>query len=80
MFKSQGQSLQEYGIVLALLAIVSVGALQFLGVNTSHLLGAATNAQTMNQADQLYSVIHARANGGSSGNYGIVQVTGSTAS
>jgi Flp pilus assembly pilin Flp len=35
----EGQALIEYALVLALIAIVSIGALEALGADLSHLLG-----------------------------------------
>lgn len=36
--KSKGQSLAEYGLVLALIAVVCIGSLSFLGTNIDSML------------------------------------------
>lgn len=38
---SKGQSLAEYGMILALVTVVCIGALQMLGDSTSTMLGNA---------------------------------------
>ena len=38
--KSKGQSLAEYGLILALVAVFCIAALQFLGNNVTTMLNA----------------------------------------
>jgi hypothetical protein len=59
--------LHEYAIIIALLAIVSIGALNLLGNNLSNLLGQFSNPNNQNDAKQLYALVDANigGNGGS---------------
>jgi len=40
----EGQGLAEYGLILALVAVVAIGALQLLGTNVSDKLDELANA------------------------------------
>lgn len=76
--KPKGQALHEYAIALALLAIVSVGALKLLGWNISSLFARTTSAQTVSQTDQLFSLIGAQAEGSNQGSSQAAQFSAST--
>jgi pilus assembly protein Flp/PilA len=40
----EGQGLAEYGLILALIAVVCIGALQLLGTGVAGKIGSVTNA------------------------------------
>ena len=42
--KEEGQGLAEYGLILALIAVVCIGALQLLGGGISSTLGTITGS------------------------------------
>lgn len=42
--KEEGQALAEYGLILALIAVVTVGALMLLGTNLNTILTTIANA------------------------------------
>ena len=42
--EEEGQSLAEYGLILALIAVVAIGALQLLGQNIFEKLDQVANA------------------------------------
>jgi len=44
--EEEGQGLAEYGLILALIAVVAIGALQLLGGNISSHLNTLANAMT----------------------------------
>lgn len=44
MKDEKGQALAEYGLILALIAVIAIGALTLLGTNISATLGSITAA------------------------------------
>jgi len=42
--REEGQSLAEYALILALIAIVAIGALTLLGTNVGSILGSIANS------------------------------------
>ena len=56
---NRGQVLHEYAIALALIALLSVGALKLLGGNISNLFQQSTSAEATQKTEQLYSLVGA---------------------
>ncbi len=44
MKDEKGQALSEYGLILALIAVIAIGALTLLGTNVSGTLGSVAAA------------------------------------
>jgi pilus assembly protein Flp/PilA len=42
--REEGQALVEYALILALIAVVAVGALTLLGTNVSNMLSSIANS------------------------------------
>jgi Flp pilus assembly pilin Flp len=66
--KQSGQSLQEYAIAIALIAVVAIGGLKLLGGNISNLFGTIGKPKAQNDVQHLYALIGADGRGNATDN------------